>query len=195
MAGETIAFPQLWADACRRLWNQRLDRLSAHVDIIMKEEKRMDDLKIEAPANEPVLYFSRTLKAPRALIWKALSEPEHVVGWWGPHGHKNEVVGGKWRIKSQTPDGTVIVFFGEYREIVKPERVTQTFSFDQLPEGVHSLDTVILEDHGETTVYRGISNMPDIASRDGMIASGMERGMRQGFERLDALLEDWMVRA
>lgn len=88
----------------------------------------MDDLEIKAPVGEPIVIMTRTLNAPRALVWRALSEPEHVVRWWGPHGHKNRVlewdwrVGGKWKIESTMPEG-VIVFFGEYREISRPERV------------------------------------------------------------------------
>jgi uncharacterized protein YndB with AHSA1/START domain len=190
-----------WLGPYRRLWESSLDRLSDYLQRLKQGETTVDDLKIEAPAGEPVLFMTRTLNAPRELVWKALSEPQHVVGWWGPHGHKNRVlefdfrVGGKWRIESTMPDGGVIVFFGEYREIEKPEKVTQTFSFDQLPEGAHSVDTVVLEDHGDKTVYRAISTMPDIASRDGMIASGMETGVRQGFERLDAMLEEWKAEA
>lgn len=186
-----------WLRPYWRLWEVSLDRLEEYMQRLKQGETTMDDLKIEAPAAEPVVIMTRTLNAPRELVWKALSEPEHVVAWWGPHGHKNRVlefdwrVGGKWRIESTMPDGGVIVFFGEYREIEKPEKVTQTFSFDQLPEGAHSVDTVILEDHGDTTVYRASSTLPDLASRDGMIASGMEVGVRQGFERLDAMLEEW----
>ena len=161
----------------------------------------MDDLEITSPADEPTLVMTRTLDAPRALVWKAISEPEHVVRWWGPHGHENRVlefdwrVGGKWKIETTTQEGQVIVFFGEYREIVKPEKVTQTFSFDSLPEGAHSVDTVVLEDHGDRTVYRATSTLPDLASRDGMLASGMEVGVREGFERLDAMLEEFKAQA
>lgn len=161
----------------------------------------MHDLKIEAPEDEPLIHMTRTFNAPRALVWKALSEPEHAVRWWGPHGHRNKVlnwdwrVGGEWKIESTMPDGSSIVFFGAYREIQKPEKVTQTFSFDQLPPGVHSIDTVVLEEHGDRTVYRATSIMPDIASRDGMLASGMEVGVVEGFERLDRMLEEFRASA
>ncbi len=160
----------------------------------------MDDLQIKAPVGEPFIVITRTLNAPRALVWKALSEPEHAARWWGPHGHKNRVlewdwrVGGKWRIESTMPEG-VIVFFGEYREILEPEKVTQTFSFDQLPEGAHSIDSVVLEELGDRTVYRATSTLPDVASRDGMLASGMEVGVREGFERLDRMLEEFKADA
>ena len=161
----------------------------------------MHDLKITAPEGERTIVMTRTFNAPRALVWKALSEPEHAVRWWGPHGHRNKVlkwdwkVGGEWSIESTLPDGQVITFFGEYREIDAPGKVTQTFAFDGLPPGVHSLDTVVLEDHGDRTVYRATSIAPDIAARDGMLASGMEVGVIEGFERLDQLLDDWKAQA
>jgi uncharacterized protein YndB with AHSA1/START domain len=193
--------PSRWAEAFRWFWSGTLDRLTFYLDVLKEKELTMSDLKIEAPASEPVITMTRTLNAPRALVWKALSEPEHVIAWWGPHGHSNRVlefdfrVGGRWRIETRTSDGEVIVFFGEFLEIEKPVKVTQTFSFDQLPPGMHSVDSVTLEDHGETTVYRAHSTLPDLAARDGMLASGMEVGVREGFERLDAMLEDWKADA
>ena len=156
---------------------------------------------VEAPADKPIVVITRTFNAPRALVWKAISEPQHAVRWWGPHGHRNRVLkwdwreGGEWSIETTTGEGHVIVFFGEYREIRAPETVTQTFSFDQLPPGAHSVDTVVLEEHGDTTVYRATSVLPDIESRDGMLASGMDVGVSDGFERLDAMLADWQTKA
>jgi uncharacterized protein YndB with AHSA1/START domain len=159
------------------------------------------DLKIEAPKDDPIIVMTRTFNAPRELVWKAISEPEHAVRWWGPHSHKNRVlkwdwrVGGEWSIETTTPDGTVIVFFGEYREIAKPEKVTQTFSFDQLPPGAHSVDTVVLTEKDGKTIYHATSRVADFESRDAMLASGMEVGVVEGFERLDAMLEDFKQQA
>ena len=161
----------------------------------------MHDLKIEAPRDEPTIVMTRTFNAPRELVWKAISEPEHAVRWWGPHGHKNKVlkwdwrVGGEWSIESIVTDGSKIVFLGEYQEIEKPRKVTQTFSFDQLPPGVHSVDAVELIEKDGKTIYRAVSSVPDFESRDAMLASGMEVGVVQGFERLDAMLEDWKQQA
>ncbi|HHY51450.1 MAG TPA: polyketide cyclase [Alphaproteobacteria bacterium] len=161
----------------------------------------MHDLNIEAPEGKPVLIITRTFDAPRALVWKAISEPQHAVRWFGPHGHMNEVlkwdwrVGGEWSIRSTMPDGNAITFFGEYREIEKPVKVTQTFSFDQLPEGAHSVDTLELIEKGGKTIYKATSLMPDLPSRDGMLASGMETALVEGFERLDGMLEEWQQQA
>ena len=157
----------------------------------------MHDLKITAPKDDPIIVMTRTFNAPRELVWKAMSEPEHAVRWWGPHGHKNKVlkwdfrVGGEWSIESIIGDGSKIVFFGEYREIAKPEKITQTFSFDQLPPGAHSVDSVVLTEKDGKTIYTATSRVPDFESRDAMLASGMETGVVEGFERLDAMLEDW----
>jgi uncharacterized protein YndB with AHSA1/START domain len=190
-----------WIALHCRLIGQRLDRLATHLQFHTRsQETPMHDLKITAPEGQPVIIMTRTFNAPRELVWKAISEPEHAVRWWGPHGHKNKVlkwdwrVGGEWSIESTMPEGT-IVFFGEYREIQKPEKVTQTFSFDQLPPGAHSVDTVILEDHGDKTVYRATSLAPDLAARDAMLASGMEVGVVEGFERLDTMLDEWKAKA
>jgi uncharacterized protein YndB with AHSA1/START domain len=84
-----------------------------------------------------------------------------------------------------------ITFFGEFLDIAKPERITQTFSFDQLPPGMHSVDTVELIEKDGRTIYQAKSVFPDVTSRDGMLASGMETGVVEGFERLDQMLEEW----
>ena len=200
MRGIVVAFPRSFANLYRLFWNQSLDRLTSYLPI-MQTETEMHDLKIDAPPGKPFLTMTRTFNAPRALVWKALSEPEHAVRWWGPHRHTNRVlewdwnVGGKWKIETTTAEGQVIVFFGEYREITKPSTVTQTFAFDQLPPGVHSVDTVELVEKDGRTIYHATSVLPDIAMRDGMIASGMDTGVREGFERLDAILEEFKARA
>ncbi len=199
VAGKRKRPSEIWLRAYRQFCVESIDRLAGYIRIL--KEKEMADLQITAPEGEAVIYMTRTLKAPRALVWKALSEPEHVVRWWGPHGHSNRViefdwrVGGRWQIETTTGDGEIINFFGHYREIVQPETVTQTFAFDQLPEGMFSVDTVVLEDHGDTTVYRATSTLPDLASRDGMLASGMETGVVEGFERLDLMLEEFKANA
>lgn len=193
-------FGQTWKNTFRLFWNASLNRLSDYLTIMRKETK-MDDLKIEAPVGQPFVTLTRTFNAPRNLVWKAISEPEHAIRWWGPHGHKNRVlswdwkVGGKWKVETTTGDGTVIVFFGDYLEIEKPTKLSQTFSFDQLPPGAHSVDTTVLEEVNGKTIYRQTSTLPDVESRDGMMASGMETGVREGFERLDQMLEDWKVSA
>lgn len=186
-----------WLSPYRRLWEASLDRLGAYLHNLKQGETTMDDLKIEALPGKNFMTFSRTFDAPRELVWRAMSQPEHVIGWWGPHGHKNKVlafdwqVGGKWKIESTLPDGQALVFHGEYREIEPPRKVVQTFGVEGMYDGGYSIDTVELEEVGGKTIYRAHSELPSVEARDGMMESGMEVGMRQGFERLDAMLEQW----
>ena len=180
----------------RRLWAASLDRLTAYIETLKQERAMSDkkDLKIEAPAGEAHMVLTRTFDAPRSLVWRALSQPEHIVRWWGPHGHANKVlrfdwrVGGGWRIQSSMADGTVIVFYGEYREIEPEWKTVQTFAMEGMYDGQYAVETLTLEEVDGRTHYKVVSVLPDVAARDGMLASGMEVGVVQGFERLDAIL-------
>lgn len=202
-SGDRRRLPRPSRALWRRIWDASLDRLSHYAEKLSEETDMHDlkrDLKIVAPAGQPVITMTRSFNAPRALVWKAMSEPEHVVRWWGPHDHVNKAlefdfrVGGKWRIESTMSGGEVINFFGEFREIEAPRLLTQTFAFDGLPDGMFSLDTVELEEVDGRTLYRARSLMPDVASRDGMLESGMETGVVEGFERLDVLLEEFKAK-
>jgi uncharacterized protein YndB with AHSA1/START domain len=180
----------------RRIWGESLDRLANYLETLKKEKKMSNkkDLNIEAPAGEKHMVLTRTFDAPRSLVWRALSQPEHIIRWWGPHSHANKVlkfdwrVGGGWRIQSSMADGTVIVFHGEYREIEPEWKTVQTFAVEGMYDGQYSVDTLTLEEVDGKTIYKVVSEMPDVAARDGMLASGMEVGVVEGFERLDAIL-------
>jgi uncharacterized protein YndB with AHSA1/START domain len=155
----------------------------------------MDDLRIEAPAATPTVEITRTFNAPRALVWRALSRPEHVINWFGPHGHRNKVlefdwrVGGKWKIRSTLPDGVEITFFGAYLDIDAPQKVVQTFGVEEMYGEATVTETITLEERDGRTTYRVVTPCATFEERDAMIASGMEKGVREGFERLDAMLE------
>lgn len=180
-------------------WPAALERLASYIEQLNARETSMSekkDLKIEAPPGEKTMTLTRTFNAPRSLVWRALSQPEHVVRWWGPHRYANKVlkfdwrVGGHWRIQTTTAEGEVIVFAGEYREIEPEWKTVQTFGMEGMYDGAYSVETLTLEEIDGKTHYRVVSVMPDIASRDGMLASGMEVGVVEGFDRLDAILEE-----
>lgn len=161
----------------------------------------MDDLRIDAPTDRATVETTRTFNAPRALVWKAMSQPEHVVHWFGPNGHRNKVlefdwrVGGRWKIRSTLPDGMQITFFGEYLEIETPKRVVQTFGVEEMYGSATVTETITLEERDGKTIYRAVTPCATFEERDAMVASGMEVGVREGFERLDALLERFKVEA
>lgn len=85
-------------------------------------------------------------------------------------------------------DGTEHGFFGAFHEVRPHQRIVQTFTYEGFPDGV-SLDTMMQEDLGNgRTRLRALSVVDTIEARDAMIASGMETGVVEGYERLDEVL-------
>ena len=150
---------------------------------------------ITAEPGKQELFVTREFDAPRELVFKAHTNPDLFVQWIGPRGLTTTletfepVSGGKWRFIQKDQDGNEFGFHGVFHE-VSPERVIQTFEFDGLPEGGH----VVLE----TLRFEGLPNgrtrlttqsvYQSVADRDGMIQSGMEHGIKDGYERLDEIL-------
>lgn len=179
-----------------RYWAESLDRLDAYLKQLKELKMALDNLKIEAPANEPIVIATRDFAAPRALVWRVMTEREHVARWWGTEGQRNVITaldvrpGGKWRIESHGADGNVYIFVGEYREVHEPEKFVWTFGMENMFFGKTLVETHTFEEDGAVTHYRSVSNYDSIADRDGMVASGMEKGMRHGFAVMDQLLAE-----
>jgi uncharacterized protein YndB with AHSA1/START domain len=82
-----------------------------------------------AMPSERELVFTRVFDAPRALVWKAWTDPQHVARWWGPNGFTTttEVMdvrpGGEWKHTMHGPDGKDYPNKKVYLEAVKPERL------------------------------------------------------------------------
>ena len=146
------------------------------------------------PGRQEVLV-TREFDAPRELVFRAFTEPELFVQWLGPHGYEmrletfEPVSGGKYRYIHIDGSGNEFRFHGVFHTISE-ELMIQTFEFEGLPEPGHvSLDTMRLEQlSGDRTRITVRSVFQSVADRDGMVQSGMERGMREGYERLDELL-------
>jgi uncharacterized protein YndB with AHSA1/START domain len=144
------------------------------------------------------LAYERTFDAPRELVWKAHTDPELVAKWWGPNRHQTRVEemdlrpGGKWRYVSVDADGNEFAFYGEYLEIVPPEKIRWTFMFD-LPEvgPQGGPETLTLEDLGDgRTLMRAVSHMGSAEVIDEALATGMIQGAIETWDRLDALLAE-----
>lgn len=88
----------------------------------------------EAMADQ-TLILSRTLQAPRALVFKVLSEAEHLQHWWGPKGATIRVAsmefrpGGVFHYCQEFPNGKEMWGKFVYREIDAPERIVFTNAF------------------------------------------------------------------
>ncbi|MBK6793728.1 MAG: SRPBCC family protein [Anaerolineales bacterium] len=148
---------------------------------------------VNAEPGKQELYIIREFDAPRELVFRAHTDRNLFVKWIGPHGYEmilkefEPVNGGKYRYIHKDPQGNEYGFHGCFHEIA-PERLTQTFEFEGYP-GHISLETATLEElPGNRTRVTIHSVYQSVADRDGMVQNGMEKGVREGYERLDDIL-------
>ncbi len=147
--------------------------------------------RITTPADREI-RVEREFDAPREAVFAALIDPELVCQWWGPLGSSTRVDrfdtrnGGDWRVVI-TSDGREQGFRGTFREITPPERIVRTFEWEGMPGHV-LVETATLEqlDGGTRLVVTSLFHTS--AERDGMLASGMERGTNDSYNRLEQLL-------
>lgn len=139
------------------------------------------------------IVITRVFDAPAHLVFDAMTKPEHVKRWWGPRGTTLSVceidlrVGGKWHFVSRAEDGTEHGFHGEFREIVPPEWVVQTWVYEPMPDAETVETMTLVEKDGKTTMTTTVLHKSK-ENRDGHLSSGMEDGMQQTFDRLEELL-------
>jgi uncharacterized protein YndB with AHSA1/START domain len=151
-------------------------------------------LHLDVPAGVPWIDFTREFDAPVAAVFEAHRDPSKVVRWLGPDGYEmvadrwDFVTGGGYRYVHRSPAGEEFRFRGVFHTVRENEFVLQTFEFEGMPDEV-ALEFLRFEDLGDgRTRLRGRSVGRTVEGRDAMVASGMERGMSQGYVRLDAVL-------
>jgi uncharacterized protein YndB with AHSA1/START domain len=153
---------------------------------------------IIAEPDKQELFITREFEAPRELVFKAHNDPDMLKQWLGPRDLTLEIEkfdgrsGGSYRfINCRAATGQTFSFNGVIHEVTAPERIIRTFEFEGLPERGHvSLETATFEalPNGRTKLIIH-SVFKSVADRDGMIQSGMERGVVDSHERLDELFE------
>jgi uncharacterized protein YndB with AHSA1/START domain len=135
--------------------------------------------------------MERVFAAPRELVWQAITDPKHIPNWWGPRDVPMTVeamdfrVGGRWRWIGHSSDGDA-PFTGEYLEIVPPERIVHTESFDVEPfnHGEPAVVTITLESVEGGTKLRSSSRFPTAESLEGALSTGMTGGAIESWDRL-----------
>lgn len=142
----------------------------------------------------PTIVITREFEAPPERVFRAHTDPDLVVQWLGPRSLSMEIerydarTGGSYRYLNRDDDGNEYAFHGVFHEVRPVERIVQTFTYEGMPDSV-SLETAVFEDLGGRTRLTATSLLDSVESRDGMIASGAETGIREGYERLDELLD------
>jgi uncharacterized protein YndB with AHSA1/START domain len=151
------------------------------------------ETEIDLDPDVPLVRITREFDAPPAKVFRAHTDPELVQRWLGPRAlelhidHYDCRTGGSYRYV-HTDEDESYVFYGSFHEVRPAERIVQTFTYEGFPDAV-SLDTLTLEDLGEgRSRLVATSLFGSFEGRDGMVASGMETGVREGYERLDELL-------
>jgi uncharacterized protein YndB with AHSA1/START domain len=151
--------------------------------------------EISATPGGREVVITRTFNAPRERVWEAFTNPELAKQWLGPRRLKMEIkewdarAGGSYRYVHIDENGNEYGFHGVFHGLHKPSKAIQTFEFEGMPEQGHvSLDTLLLEEVEGKTKVTTISVFQTPEDRDGMLQSGMEKGLNEGYERLDELL-------
>lgn len=153
--------------------------------------KNTGTLKVTLQGDREVV-LTRVFNAPRAMVYDALTKPELIKRWFGPHGWSLEScevdlrVGGKWRYVMKGPDNATMGMFGSYRELNRPDGLMHTENFDDFP-GEAIVTTRLVEENGKTTLT-GTVLSPSKEIRDAVVASGMEHGAAETYDRLETLL-------
>lgn len=144
--------------------------------------------------NSQVIHINTTYNGPRELVFKAYTDPDLIPQWYGPRFLTTEVdklearPGGQWRFLNRDDEGNVYAFHGVYHDVVAPELIVQTFEYEGMPGHV-VLETAVFEDlGGGKTRVATQSVFQSIEDRDGMVASGMEVGINDGYDRMNELM-------
>lgn len=145
-----------------------------------------------AAEGEREIVTERVFDAPRERVFQAFVDPELIVQWWGRRVDTTTIdkmdvrEGGEWRFVTDAPDGQN-AFRGVYRAIRPPEFLEQTFEWEGM-RGYVVVESATFEDLGGRTKVTTRSLFHTGEERDGMLASGMETGASESYERLDELL-------
>jgi uncharacterized protein YndB with AHSA1/START domain len=148
---------------------------------------------IESDPKVPLVRIVREFDAPPAKVFRAHTDPELLVQWLGPRGlemtvdHYDCRTGGSYRYVHKQ-GGEEYGFHGCFHEVRPSELIVQTFTFEGMPDGV-ALEKLVLEDiGGGRTRLTATSLVDSFEGRDAFVASGMETGVVEGYERLDEVL-------
>jgi uncharacterized protein YndB with AHSA1/START domain len=152
------------------------------------------------------MVVTRVFNAPRELVWKAWTDPEYVMQWWGPKGFTAPFcemdfrVGGKFLFCMRAPDGQEFWNGGEYHEIVLHEKIVSSMYFSdskgnrvepaqygiehEAIDGMH--DVILFEDIGNgQTKLTFIGN----ETMQNAIESGQLEGTKQILDKFAAVVE------
>ncbi len=115
------------------------------------------------------MVITRVFEAPREVVWKAWTDPENMMQWWGPNGFTAPVcrmdfrVGGKFLCCMRSPDGQEFWNGGEYHEIVPHEKIVSSMYFsdsegNKVEPAHYGIDHEVIEGACDKTLFEDFGN-------------------------------------
>jgi uncharacterized protein YndB with AHSA1/START domain len=145
---------------------------------------------------EPIIVMTRTLDAPRELVWAAFTDPKHVSKWFGGKGFETLACemdvrpGGTWRHVMRVSNGAEMVMDVVYLEVTKPERlVWQSVDYGKTTKHPASHMTVTLEEVGKKTKWKLVARFASMADRELANSIGFAGAIAEGNDKLAELLK------
>src|ERR1700761_1936300 len=142
------------------------------------------------------LVVTRTFNAPAHIVFDAWTKPELLKRWWAPKSFGVSLfecesdlrVGGSYRYAFGRDPKNPEVFSGRYLEVNPPSRLVLTQLYERMADVGEAVVTATFEESEGRTRLTLHQLFPSKEALDGAIASGMEHGMRETFDQLDALV-------
>ena len=151
------------------------------------------------------MVITRMFDAPRELVWKAWTDPQYVMQWWGPKGFTAPVckmdfhVGGKFLCCMRSPDGQEFWNAGEYHEIVPHEKIVSSMYFsdsegNKVEAAEYGIEHQAIEDAHDVVLFEdlgsGKTKLTFIGNETAEDAtkSGQAEGWNQILEKIAAVL-------
>jgi len=142
------------------------------------------------------IVISRTFNAPAHIVFDAWTNAELVKRWWAPRSLGVTIVscdadvrvGGRYRYVLRPGNRPEFAFSGRYNEVTPYTRLVYTMTFEPMAASGEAVVTVTFQEHEGKTLLVSSEMYPSKEVRDGTIASGMEKGMRETMDQLDELV-------
>lgn len=137
---------------------------------------------------------SRRFRAPIDHVFRVFTEPAFAPAIWAPNPADAEIEamevrpGGRYSIRVKQPDGSTVRFFGEYIEVVPPQRIVNSFEVSALP-GARSIETDEFVSEGEYTRLSVRWKFDSREDRDRMYGPDLESALTTAWTAVDHLLE------
>lgn len=153
------------------------------------------ETEIRADPDLPTITIIREFDARPERVFQAWTDPDLFKQWIGPRASATRIdawdarTGGSWRYAVLDEEEERARFYGSFHEVRPSERLVLTFTWEGAPDGV-SLDIMTFVNLGDgCTRLESVSVVESMETRDQVMASGMEVGVNEGYEKLDELLD------